>query len=334
MGKAKLSGRSIAMPKILVTGGAGFIGSHVVAKLLRIGHDIRVADDLSKGQVKNIDLNKVEFIQSDLTNPAEAAKVMERVTYCFHFAAKIGGIGYFHKYPVESLRDNILMMINLLEAARSQQEFKRFIYISSSMVFERAMSFPSKEEDVFSNPPPITHYGFSKLAGEYFCTAYRNQYGLKYTIFRPFNAYGPGEMPESEVGLTHVIPDLIKKMFIDKQYPVEILGDGEQVRAYTYVTDIAEAIANFGLDNRSDSESFNIAHPKTYTIKELAQKIWEIGGEKRELKFKHLPTFEDDVMKRIPDTTRITKIFDWNPKVNLEEGLSRTIKWTLTRSNV
>jgi nucleoside-diphosphate-sugar epimerase len=322
------------MPKILVTGGAGFIGSYVVAELLRMGHNVRVADDLSKGQVKNIDLNEVEFIQSDLTNVTQAHRAMEGMGYCFHFAAKIGGIGYFHKHPVESLRDNTLMMINLSEAARSQQEFKRFIYISSSMVFERAMSFPSKEEDVFSNPPPITHYGFAKLAGEYFCTAYHNQYGLKYAIFRPFNAYGPGEMPEGEVGLAHVIPDLIKKMFIDRQYPVEILGDGEQVRAYTYVTDLAEAIANFGLDGRSDSESFNIANPKTYTVKEVAQKIWEIGGEKRELKFKHLPTFEDDVLKRIPDITKITKVFNWNPKVNLEEGLSRTIKQILTRSDI
>lgn len=324
----------MTMPKILVTGGAGFIGSYVVAELLRMGHNVRVADDLSKGQVKNIDLNEVEFIQSDLTNVTQAHRAMEGMGYCFHFAAKIGGIGYFHKHPVESLRDNTLMMINLSEAARSQQEFKRFIYISSSMVFERAMSFPSKEEDVFSNPPPITHYGFAKLAGEYFCTAYHNQYGLKYAIFRPFNAYGPGEMPEGEVGLAHVIPDLIKKMFIDRQYPVEILGDGEQVRAYTYVTDLAEAIANFGLDGRSDSESFNIANPKTYTVKEVAQKIWEIGGEKRELKFKHLPTFEDDVLKRIPDITKITKVFNWNPKVNLEEGLSRTIKQILTRSDI
>lgn len=322
------------MPKILVTGGAGFIGNHVVAELLRMGHDVRVADDLSKGQIKNIDLNEVEFIQSDLTDVTQAHRAMEGMGYCFHFAAKIGGIGYFHKHPVESLRDNTLMMINLSEAARSQQEFKRFIYISSSMVFERAMSFPSKEEDVFSNPPPITHYGFAKLAGEYFCTAYHNQYGLKYAIFRPFNAYGPGEMPEGEVGLAHVIPDLIKKMFIDRQYPVEILGDGEQVRAYTYVTDLAEAIANFGLDGRSDSESFNIANPKTYTVKEVAQKIWEIGGEKRELKFKHLPTFKDDVLKRIPDITKITKVFNWNPKVNLEEGLSRTIKQILTRSDI
>ena len=318
------------MPKVLVTGGAGFIGSHVVAELLKMGHDVRVVDDLSKGQVKNIDVNKVEFIQADLTDATQARKVMEGIAYCFHFAAKIGGIGYFHKYPVESLRDNTLMVINLLEAARSQQGFKKVIYISSSMVFERVTSFPSKEDDIFSNPPPITHYGFSKLTGEYLCTAYHKQYGLKYAIFRPFNAYGIGEMPESEVGLAHVIPDLIKKMFIDMQYPVEILGDGEQVRAYTYVTDIAEAIANFGLDNRSDSESFNIANPKTYTVKELAQRIWEIGGEKRELKFKHLPAIEDDVRKRIPDITKITEIFNWKPKVDLEKGLIRTIKWILT----
>ncbi|MCL0078847.1 NAD-dependent epimerase/dehydratase family protein [Dehalococcoidia bacterium] len=317
------------MPKFLVTGGAGFIGSHVVAELLKKGEEVRVADDLSKGQIKNIGLDKVEFVQADLMDATQARKAMGGIEYCFHFAAKIGGIGYFHKYPVESLRDNTLLIINVLEAARKEKGFQKFIYISSSMVLERTMTFPSKEEDVSFCPPPITHYGFSKLAGEYFCTAYQKQYGLKYAIFRPFNAYGPGEMSENEIGIAHVIPDLITKMFVDKQYPVEVLGDGNQVRAYTYVTDIAEPIANFGLDARSDNETFNVANPKAYTVKELAQIIWQIGGEKRELKFKHLPAFEDDVKKRIPDVTKITKAFNWRPKVELREGLERTIQWAL-----
>lgn len=317
------------MPKVLVTGGAGFIGSYIVAELLRRGEEIRVADDLSKGQVKNIDLEKVEFIQADLTDAVQARQAMEGIEYCFHFAAKIGGIGYFHKYPVESLRDNTLMLLNILDAVRKENRFKKFIYISSSMVFERATNFPSKEEDVFLCPPPVTHYGFSKLAGEYLCTAYQKQNRLKYTIFRPFNAYGPGEMPGDEAGIAHVIPDLITKMLMNKQYPVEILGDGNQLRAYTYITDLSEAIVNFGLDDRSDNDTFNVANPRTYTVKELAQKIWEIGGEQRELKFKHLPSFEDDVRKRVPDVTKLMKRFNWRPKVELEEGLKETVKWFL-----
>src|SRR3989338_10620215 len=109
------------------------------------------------------------------------------------------------------------MHSNLLDEARRSEAFKKMIYISSSMVFERTEKFPSREEDIFTSPPPITHYGFSKLIGEFYSTAYKEQYGMKYTIYRPFNAYGPGEVPENEPGIAHVIPDLIKKVRFDGQ---------------------------------------------------------------------------------------------------------------------
>lgn len=314
------------MAKAIVTGGAGFIGSRVVAKLVRDGHDVTVVDNLSKGQVKNIDLDKVELVKIDLCDVEATRDVLEEFEYCFHFAAKIGGIGYFHKYPAEIIRDNTLMFSNLLDSARKSKSFKKMVYLSSSMVFERTEKFPSEEGDIFTSPPPITHYGFSKLIGEYYCTAFKEQYGMKYTIFRPFNAYGPGEVPENEVGIAHVIPDLIKKVYYDKQYPLELLGDGSQVRAYTYVEDLADAIGSLAFDSRTDNNDYNVANPKAYTVMELAQKIWKMCGDRRPLKTKHLPVFKDDVKKRVPNTKKLEAL-GWRAKVEIEEGLVKTFDW-------
>ena len=313
------------MAKVLVTGGAGFIGSRIVEQLQK-DHDVTVVDNLSKGDIKNLDLKKIEFKQVDLCDSKQTASLLEDQEYCFHFAAKIGGIGYFHKYPAEILRDNTLMLSNILDSARNSKSFKKIVYISSSMVFERATTFPSKENDVNTSPPPISHYGFSKLVGEYYCRAFNEQYGLKYTSFRPFNAYGPGEVPENEVGIAHVIPDLIKKVHFNKQYPVEILGDGQQVRAYTYVTDLADAIAHLPFDPRTDNNDFNVANPKAYSVMELLEKIWHMFGQKKELKVKHMPAFKDDVKKRIPFTKKIESL-GWKPKVELDEGLQKTFDW-------
>lgn len=315
------------MANVVVTGGAGFIGSRVVSNLLKGGHEVTVVDNLSKGDIHNIDVDKVKLVKADLCDASQTRGVLDDAEYCFHFAAKIGGIGYFHKYPAEILRDNSLMLINILDAFRASKAMKKVVYISSSMVFESTNKFPSKEEDVFTSPPPFSHYGFSKLVGEYLCRSYQEQYGLKYSVFRPFNAYGPGEVPENEVGIAHVIPDLIKKVKYDAQYPVKVLGSGQQVRAYTYVEDLGAAVAKYTFDPRTDNNDYNVADPHAYTVMELLEKIWKMcGPTDKPLKVEHEKPFRDDVQKRIPSAEKLMAL-GWKPTVNIDDGLVKTYEW-------
>jgi UDP-glucose 4-epimerase len=309
---------------ILVTGGAGFIGSGVVRYLLQQGQDVRVVDDLSKGYV-NLDPNTpVEFIKADLRDKAETAAVFDGVEVCFHLAAKIGGIKYFHDYPATILDENNAMLSSVFSAA--VKHGTKIVYISSSMVFERASVFPSPEEAVLESPPPVSHYGFSKLVGEYYCRAFHEEYGVRYTICRPFNAYGPGEHPEDEPGIAHVIPDICKKV-LRGDHPLEIMGSGQQQRCFTYVEDIAEGIVTAGLAYAGENEDFNIGEDSPITIADLARKIWELCGRSEPFELAHTPPLEHDIQRRIPDMAKTRRILAWRPKLTLDEGLRRTVDW-------
>lgn len=313
--------------KVLVTGGAGFIGSRVVHMLKDKGADIRVVDNLSKGEASNLKdiIKEIEFIQDDLLKPEVASKALKGVDVCFHFAARIGGIGYFHKLPATSVRDNSIINLNLWDAAKETKP--KMICLSSSMVFERANIFPTPEEAVKISPPPLTGYGFSKLGAEYVATTYNEEFGIPYVVARPFNAYGPGETPGDYIGYAHVIPDLYKKI-ASGQYPVEILGDGKQTRSYTYVDDTAAGI--IFLAEKAVNDDYNIATGVETSILELAQMIWKLHGKKEPIKFKHLPPFKYDVQRRVPDVSKI-KSLGWKPKYTLEEGLKITIDWLRNR---
>lgn len=314
---------------ILVAGGAGFIGSHLVDKLVEEGYEIRVADDFTKGRRENIAHHEgkpgFEVVQADFTDFSDCRCVMGDVDRIFILASKIGGIGYFHRYPAEIIDINTRIISNLLNAALNATA-EKVIFVSSSMVFERTKIFPTPESAIETSPVPITAYGFSKLVGEWFCKAYWEQYGLKYVILRPFNAVGPRECPEEEPGMAHVIPDLTKKILAGN-YPLEIYGDGSQTRCFTNVKDIARALVLAMEEKRAECEDFNIGNPQETRIDELAKILWEICGRKEPFKLKHLPPFKHDVRRRVPDITKARRILGWEPKIPLKKTLEEYVIW-------
>lgn len=309
--------------RIVVTGGCGFIGSEVVDKLLEKAYAVRVVDNLSKPEsaVKE----GYEFIKGDLTDKDVANRAFEGMDICINLAAKIGGIGYFHKYPATILSENNKIYSATFEAA-VKNNLERMVYISSSMVFESATEFPSKEEDVKKIPPPISSYGFSKLTGEFYCHSFWDEYKLPYSICRPFNAYGVNEFPGEEVGYAHVIPDLIKKI-LKGQYPLELLGDGQQVRCFTHISDLAEGVIQVMGNEKAINEDFNIADPRPLRMIELAEILWKLCGKKEPLKIKYVKGFTYDIKKRLPDTEKIQRIVGWQPKIKLEDGLEEVVEW-------
>ncbi len=250
---------------------------------------------------------------------------MEGVDFCVHLAAKIGGIGYFHKYPATILSENNKMYSSVFEAA-VEKKIKRIIYLSSSMVFESTQKFPSQEEDITQIPPPVSSYGFSKLVGEWYCRSFFDEYGLKYTIIRPFNAYGINESPGEEVGYAHVIPDLIKKI-LQGQYPLELLGDGKQTRCFTHVSDIAQGIILAMESKKAENEDFNIGSEKEITMLELAKLLWKKCQVKKTFKVKFVTGFKYDIKKRVPSSKKAKRMLGWKSIKKLEKELPNIIEW-------
>ena len=309
--------------RVIVTGGAGFIGSEVVKLLLEQGHTVRVADDLSKKEARIPD--GAEFVRVDLTAPGAATEVFKGVSRCINLAAKIGGIGYFHKYPATILSENNKILSATFEAA-SDEGVDRMLYVSSSMVFESARRFPSKETDITETPPPITAYGFSKLSGEWYCKAFGAERGLPYTICRPFNAYGVNEYPTVEVGYAHVIPDLIRKL-LRGQDPLEILGDGQQTRCYTHVRDLARGIVTALFHPAGENEDFNLSNARETTVLDLVDLLWRSVGRTGEPRLQHADPFRHDVRKRLPDTTKAREVLGFEAEIPLEEGVKEVVEW-------
>jgi UDP-glucose 4-epimerase len=306
---------------IVVTGGCGFIGSEVVRQLRAQGKAVRVVDNMSKPSSRVPD--GVEFVHGDLAKPGVAHEAFKGARACINLAARIGGIGYFHKLPAEILSENNLIYSHTFEAAVAAK-LERMVFVSSSMVFESATTFPSKEEDLRVIPPPFTAYGFSKLIGEWYCRAFHDQYGLQYTIVRPFNAIGPEEEAGDEVGDAHVIPDLVKKIR-GGQYPVELLGDGTQTRCFTHVRDIARGIV-LALDHPAAvNEDFNLGNAEEITMLELARRIYEALGGERPFQATFVPGFPSDVKRRVPDGSKAKRLLGWEPEIDFATGLREVI---------
>jgi UDP-glucose 4-epimerase len=333
---------SVAAQRVLVTGAAGFIGGYLVQELLSHGYLVTGLDNYSKyGPVqKSYDSHpSYRFVEGDAK---DVNLVGELLTDCDHLiagAAMIGGISYFHTYAYDLLATNERIMASTCDAAieafRSGR-LKKVTYLSSSMVYESTDHWPSLEGDERLVPPPLSSYGFQKLAVEYFARAAWDQHGLPYTIVRPFNCVGIGEqralgdveIPSGNVKLamSHVVPDLVQKV-LKGQDPLHVLGDGQQVRHYTYAGDLATGIVTAMEHPSAVNEDFNLSTAQSTTVTELAAAIWRhINGE-RPLALVHDQPFEHDVKRRVPDVDKARRVLGFEAMTTLDDMLDEVVPW-------
>jgi nucleoside-diphosphate-sugar epimerase len=329
--------------KILVTGSAGFIGGYIVEELLAKGHEVVGIDNLSKyGEVtRSFDTqSNYEFVQGDVSNVELLTDLMKDVDHVIAGAALIGGISYFHTYAYDLLAKNERIMASTCDAAiatfQAKRPLKKITYISSSMVYESTDKWPSAEGDERKIAPPLSSYGFQKLAVEYFARAAWDQYKVPYTIVRPFNCVGIGERRaigdieiasgNVKLAMSHVVPDIIQKI-LRGQNPVHILGDGSQVRHYTYGADLAHGIVMAMESDKALNEDFNLSTAESTTVVELVENIWKKINPEQTLNVVRDPGFEHDVNRRIPSIDKARKVLGFTATTTLDQMLDIVIPW-------
>jgi len=314
------------MNRVLVTGGAGTIGAAVVRRLLRDPrYEVRVSDQREAPQWMR---EGCEIHQGDLRDLDEARRATQGCSHVIHLAAIVGGIGNFHKLPHTLTEVNNALYNGVIRAALDH-DVERFVYVSSSMVFERATEYPTSEAHIRDTPIPLSAYGFSKLTGEVYVKAAHDEHGFPYTICRPFNAYGPGEMPDDEPGIAHMVPDVIKKcLALPDGAPLPIFGDGTQTRTITHIDDIADGIVVSMASANGLHEDFNISAAEEMTVAEIARVIWEETGRDPEaFALEHLPTYPVDVVRRWPSVQKAEDLLGWKAQIGVREGIRQTADW-------
>ncbi|MGD0811144.1 MAG: NAD-dependent epimerase/dehydratase family protein [Acidimicrobiales bacterium] len=331
------------MTSVLVSGSAGFIGGYVVEELLQRGYEVIGVDNFSKyGPVKKSydDHPSYRFVEADCRDTALMEELLSGTDHFIAGAAMIGGISYFHAYAYDLLATNERVMaasVDAALAAHRRGRLRKVTYMSSSMVYESADRWPSVEGDERNVPPPLSSYGFQKLAVEYFAHAAWDQYKLPFTIVRPFNCVGVGEgraLGDVEVAsgnvklaMSHVVPDLVQKVLMG-QDPLHILGDGSQVRHYTYGGDLARGIVTAMEHDAAMNQDFNLSTATSTTVLELAGVIWQkIRGSEVPFHYVSDPPFEHDVAKRIPSVEKAKRVLGFEATTTLGDMLDEVIPW-------
>jgi UDP-glucose 4-epimerase len=331
------------MEQVLVSGSAGFIGGYVVEELLKRGYAVIGLDNFSKyGRVRKSydDHPHYRLVEGDAR---DVALMTELLADCDHFiagAAMIGGISYFHTYAYDLLATNeriIAASCDAAIAAHRDGRLRKVTYLSSSMVFESAAEWPSYEGQQKEIPPPLSSYGFQKLAVEYFARAAWDQYQLPFTLVRPFNCVGIGEsraLGDEEIlsgnvrlAMSHVVPDLVQKV-LKGQDPLHILGSGDQIRHYTYGGDLAVGVVTAMEHEDACNEDFNLSTAESTTVRELAEVIWrKVHGAGEPLRLVQDDPFEYDVQRRVPATDKAKRMLGFEAATSLETMLDEVIPW-------
>lgn len=329
--------------RVLVTGSAGFIGGYLTRELLARGYEVVGVDNFSKYGPRQSPYEgdpAYSFVPGDA---ADSVLMASLLADCDHFvaaAAMAGGISYFHSYPYDILAANERITASGFDAAihaHRQGRLRKVTYISSSMVYERADEWPSREGQQFDLPPPRSTYGLQKLAGEYFARAAWEQYGLPFTIVRPFNCVGIGECRalrvdqvssgDIKLAMSHVVPDLVVKV-LSGQDPVRILGSGDQLRHFTYGGDVASGIVAAMEHPKAAGQDFNLSTATGTSVLELARLIWTmIKGPDVPLRVEHDQPYRHDVQRRVPATGKARRILGFEARTTLPEMLDEVIGW-------
>jgi UDP-glucose 4-epimerase len=328
--------------KILVTGAAGFINGYVVAELLEAGHEVVGVDNFSKyGPVeKSYDKHpRYRLVVGDCKDVGLMRELASGCDQILAGAAMIGGISYFHTYAYDLLAENDRIGAATFDAAiwaHKHRQLKKLTVISSSMVFESATRFPTAEGDERQIPPPRSTYGFQKLSVEYYAQGAHEQYGLPYTIVRPFNCVGVGEqraLSDREIksgnvslAMSHVVPDLVQKI-AKGQDPLHILGDGGQVRHYTYGGDLARGIRVCLEHPAAVNQDFNLSTAQGHTVLELAGEIWKFMRPGQPFRHVSDEPFKYDVQRRVPAVDKARRVLGFEATTPLPKILEEVVPW-------
>lgn len=327
---------------ILVTGSAGFVGGYLVREFLSQGHAVIGIDNYSKyGPVTRDydDHPNYTFVHGDCKNVGLMKELATDCDQIIAGAAMIGGITYFHEHAYDLLAENERIIASTFDAAIDafkKNKIKKITVISSSMVFESCDIYPTPENAVLTSPSPQSTYGFQKLATEYFAKGAYEQYGLPYTIVRPFNCIGTGEgraLSDKEIlsgnvklAMSHVLPDLAQKA-LKGQKPLHILGAGNQIRHYTHGKDLARGIRLAVESESSLNNDFNISTSRSTSVLELANMVWKEVNGSESFDFVSEAAYEYDVQKRIPSTEKAKKVLGFESQITLEDGVKEVVSW-------
>lgn len=310
--------------KVLVTGGAGFIGSHVVEGLVAQKAKVRAADNLKLQDCKNLEdvKEEIEFIRCDFLKLEDCLKATEGIEITFNLAAKVGGIEFNIRHPASIFRDNVLMGTNMLEASRINKN-ERFLVVSSACVYPRFCKVPTPESEGFVGVPEPTNdgYGWAKRMAEIQADVYSREFGMNIAIARPYNTYGPRDHFEPEK--SHVIPALIKRLF-DGENPLTVWGDGEQGRAFIFVKDTALGLIAL-VEKYPVADAVNIGTNEEVKIKDLVKMIVDVSGVKTRIFFD--TSKASGQPSRNSDNAKAMEKIGFKAETNLREGLEKTIEW-------
>ncbi|PIP67462.1 MAG: LPS biosynthesis protein WbpP [Candidatus Omnitrophica bacterium CG_4_9_14_0_2_um_filter_42_8] len=304
--------------KFLVTGGAGFIGSHIVDALVGNGDKVKVLDDFSSGQMENLSaaLNKIGLIKGDIRDKGLVAKAVDGVDYVLHQAA-LRSVPKSLANPELYNDVNINGTLNILTAARGAK-VKRVVIASSSSIYGEIEKLPEREDFL---PQLISPYGLSKLAGEYYARIFSRIYGLETVSLRYFNVFGPRQSLENEYAV--VIPKFITCILKDEAPPIH--GDGRQTRDFTYVANVVHANIKSAVTPGIKCEVFNIACGKAYSVLDIVKYVNKILG--KNISPKLGPIRAGDALHTLADISKAKKLIGFRPEIGFEEGLKKTIEY-------